>query len=115
MHLANHLHGLAVRRGMLGRMKDLSEGAVDLRIGREELVIRQRYEVVSIVNDILIAIWFIVGSILFFSPTETELGTWLFLLGSAELLVRPVIRLSRRIHLQRVHGRMHTGTTGQEF
>ena len=73
-----------------------------LRIGHEELVIRQRYEVVSIVNDFLIALWFIVGSVLFFSDSTVTLGTWLFLVGSCELAVRPVIRLARHIHLRRL-------------
>jgi hypothetical protein len=71
-------------------------------MGREELVIRRRYEVLSIINDILVAIWFLAGSILFFSESTTYAGTWLFVLGSVELLIRPVIRLARRVHLQRL-------------
>lgn len=73
-----------------------------LHIGRAELVIRRRYEAASIANDILIAIWFIVGSILFFSPALTTAGTWCFLAGSVELLIRPLIRLTRQIHVQRL-------------
>jgi hypothetical protein len=75
--------------------------AVTVRIGHEEIVIRQRYEVVSIVNDILIAVWFTLGSVLFFNESTVTLGTWFFLAGSIQLLVRPVIRLSRHVHLQR--------------
>lgn len=75
-----------------------------VRLGRDELLLRQRYEVLSILNDIAVALWFVAGSILFFSPDTTYAGTWLFLLGSLQLLVRPVIRLSRRIHLQRRRG-----------
>jgi hypothetical protein len=71
-------------------------------VGHEELVIRRRYEVASIVNDILVALWFLIGSVLFFSDATTYAGTWLFVLGSVELLIRPVIRLSRRVHLQRL-------------
>ncbi len=78
---------------------------ITFRIGHDELVIRKRYEVLSIVNDVLIAIWFLVGSILFFSEATTYAGTWLFVLGSVELLIRPVIRLSRQIHLRRLPGR----------
>lgn len=74
-------------------------------LGRRELVIRRRYEVLSIVNDILVAVWFIVGSFLFFSNATTYAGTWLFVVGSFELLVRPVIRLTRQVHLQRLPGR----------
>ncbi len=77
-------------------------GPLIFTVGREELVIRRRYEVLSIVNDILVAIWFLAGSILFFSEATTYAGTWLFVLGSVELLIRPVIRLARRVHLQRV-------------
>lgn len=73
-------------------------------MGREELVIRRRYEVLSTLNDILIGLWFLVGSILFFSEETTYAGTWLFVLGSVELLVRPGIRLARRVHLQRIPG-----------
>ncbi len=78
-------------------------------IGHEELVIRQRWEVVSIINDILVAVWFIAGSILFFQESTTVIGTWFFLLGSIELLIRPLIRLARRVHLKRI-GRPRTAS-----
>lgn len=74
-------------------------------LGSRELVIRRRYEVLSIVNDILIAVWFTVGSFMFFSDTLTYTGTWLFVVGSIELLIRPAIRLTRHVHLQRLPGR----------
>jgi hypothetical protein len=73
-----------------------------LRIGPDEVLVRRRYETASILNDILIALWFIVGSIMFFSEEWTTAGTWCFLLGSLELLIRPVIRLTRQVHLRRV-------------
>ena len=79
-----------------------SPGPLTLTIGREELTIRRRYEVVSIVNDVLVALWFVVGSVLFFSDATTTAGTWCFLIGSIELLIRPLIRLSRHVHLQRI-------------
>ena len=82
-------------------------------IGHEELVIRQRWEVVSIINDILVAVWFIVGSILFFRESTTVIGTWFFLLGSIELLIRPVIRLARRVHLTRI-GRTRTASESDD-
>lgn len=72
-----------------------------LTVGRETLVIRRRYETLSIVNDVLVALWFLVGSILFFWESTTTIGTWFFVAGSVELLVRPLIRLVRRVHLRR--------------
>ncbi|MBY6678983.1 YrhK family protein [Rhodococcus sp. BP-332] len=83
---------------------DTSGKTLTLTIGHDELIVRQRWEVVSIVNDIAIAVWFIAGSVLFFSESTTEIGTVLFLLGSIELLIRPVIRLCRRVHIRRVRG-----------
>lgn len=87
-----------------------------LRVGRDELVIRQRYEVLSIANDILIGVLFLVGSVFFFTPELTDLGTWLFVLGSIDMLIRPVIRLSRRLHLGRYYPRPATEpASGQDF
>ncbi|WP_129668280.1 YrhK family protein [Phytoactinopolyspora endophytica] len=80
------------------------EQGLTIRVGREELIIRQRYEAASIVNDILIALWFIVGSVMFFSDDWTTAGTWCFLAGSVELLIRPLIRLGRQVHLRRIGG-----------
>lgn len=87
---------------------------VSFSIGPDEIVIRHKYEVVSIVNDIMVAAWFVVGSILFFSESTTITGTWLFLLGSIQLMIRPLIRLARRIHLQR-SGSGAPGDSGQDF
>lgn len=71
-------------------------------MGHEELMIRRRYETLSILNDFLIAVWFLVGSILFLYPSLTEAGTWLFIIGSAQFMIRPVIRLGHQIHLRRI-------------
>lgn len=74
-----------------------------VHIGHDELIVRDRYEVISILNDILIGVWFIIGSIFFLFGSLAEAGTWLFIIGSLEMLIRPVIRLARRIHLKRFH------------
>ncbi|WP_434995212.1 YrhK family protein [Arthrobacter sp. Ld5] len=75
---------------------------LDLNLGGRELILHNRYETLSILNDVLIAVWFIVGSLLFFNESTATAGTWLFLAGSIELLIRPVIRLSRSIHITSV-------------
>ncbi|MFS4506165.1 YrhK family protein [Clavibacter sp. Sh2141] len=88
--------------------------SLSFTIGSEELVIRHKYEVASIVNDVMVAAWFVVGSVLFFSESTTTAGTWLFLLGSVQLMIRPLIRLSRRVHLTRV-GSGAPGDTGRDY
>jgi len=77
--------------------------ATVIHIGHEEIVIRQRYEVLSIVNDLLIGIWFLIGSVFFFFDSLVDAGTWLFVVGSVEMLIRPSIRFARRVHLKRFH------------
>jgi hypothetical protein len=81
-----------------------TQKALKLDIGRDELVIRRRYEALSIGNDVLIALWFLVGSILFFWETTATAATWCFLLGSIEFLIRPAIRLARLVHIRRIGG-----------
>ena len=85
-----------------------------VHIGHDELIIRRRYEVVSICNDILIALWFIAGSIMFFQSDLMVPGTWCFLLGSVELLIRPVIRLTRLVHIRRIQGKGGFSGTASE-
>lgn len=78
-------------------------------LGPDVLVIRDRYESLSIANDVLIGLWFAVGSVLFFSEATMTVATALFVLGSVQMLIRPVIRLSRRLHLKRRgHGQHET-------
>jgi hypothetical protein len=85
-----------------------------VRVGHRELVIRRRYEVFSILNDVLIALWFIAGSIMFFFQELMTAGIWCFLAGSLELLIRPLIRLGRHLHLSRVRaGRRHAGMAAE--
>ncbi|APE31370.1 hypothetical protein BOX17_10670 [Halomonas aestuarii] len=78
------------------------DDSLTLTLGREELIIRRRYETLSIFNDVLIALWFLVGSILFLYPSQEHLAIWMFILGSVQFLVRPAIRLMRHLHLQRI-------------
>ena len=77
-----------------------SDGDLNIVLGPHELVIRRRYQTISIINDFLIGIWFLVGSIFFFWPAWMNMGTWLFVIGSAQLLIRPMIRLAHHIHLK---------------
>jgi hypothetical protein len=91
------LERVARKRRTLQPMSD-----IEFRIGHDEVILRQRYEVASIVNDLLVAVWFVIGSVLFFSDSTATAGTWLFLLGSIQLMVRPMIRLARKVHVQRL-------------
>lgn len=45
--------------------------------------------------DFLAALLFVVGSVLFFSPSTTYVATWLFVVGSVLFGLRPSIKLVR--------------------
>lgn len=94
--------GEAPRRAAAHRGEHRSDPDLTLTFSHEQLVIRRRYEALSIFNDFLIAVWFLVGSVLFLFPAWQETGVWLFIAGSFQFLIRPVLRLSHRIHLRRL-------------
>jgi hypothetical protein len=84
--------------------RDDADGVLRVPFTREQLVVRRRYRALSIVNDVLIALWFLIGSVMLLFPAWKEIGTWLFILGSAQFFLRPCIRLAHLIHLRRAPG-----------
>ncbi|WP_148864683.1 YrhK family protein [Marinobacter fonticola] len=84
------------------KQEDTTDNPLTLTIGHEQLVIRRRYEILSILNDFMIAIWFFVGSVLFLYPSLETAAIWLFIIGSFQFLIRPTIRLLAHFHVQRV-------------
>ncbi|WP_413693503.1 YrhK family protein [Psychromonas sp. KJ10-2] len=64
-------------------------------------MIQRRYEALGAVNDLFIAIWFLIGSAFFLNDALIESGTWLFIVGSAQLIIKPVIKLMSLIHVNK--------------
>ncbi len=78
---------------------------LELDLGQEHVVIQRRYEALGALNDFLIAIWFFVGSCFFLFDDLMRIGTWLFILGSAQFLIKPTIKLISLVHVKRVYDR----------
>jgi hypothetical protein len=76
--------------------------AITLTLGNEEITLRQRYELISIINEIGIALFFTVGSVAFYWHELFNLGVTLFVIGSVQLGIRPVIRFMRRVQLTKL-------------
>lgn len=76
-----------------------AEQPLILVVGNDEITITKRYKVLSIINDFLVALWFLVGSIFFLYSSSEILGVYLFILGSAQLLIRSIIGLTSFIHI----------------
>jgi hypothetical protein len=73
-----------------------------LQLGDQEIVLRQRFEVASIANELLVALCFTVGSVVFFWEELFNLGVTLFVVGSVLIGIHPLIRFVRRIQLTRI-------------
>lgn len=78
---------------------------LDVDIGKDHIVIQRRYDALGAFNDLLIAVWFLIGSFFFLKESLMTDGTWLFIAGSAQLLIKPLIKLISLIHVGRVYKR----------
>src|SRR5690625_7694183 len=54
------------KRSLMQRSAQSLSDPLTLTFGHQQLIIRRRYEVLSILNDFFIALWFLVGRVLFF-------------------------------------------------
>jgi hypothetical protein len=68
----------------------------------EHVAVYGRYEKLYNLVDFLAAAAFVVGSALFFFPTQQESATWAFLGGSILFAARPTVRVLREFHLARI-------------
>lgn len=74
---------------------------VELKIGKYGLFFNRNYHFIAITNEIMIGTWFLVGSILFLSEKTKTAGTFLFIIGSAQLLIRPILKIVHAVTLKR--------------
>ncbi|UTW01571.1 YrhK family protein [Marinomonas rhizomae] len=51
----------------------------------------------------MIAVWFLIGSFFFLNDSLVESGTWLFVVGSAQLIIKPLIKLISLVHVGILH------------
>jgi hypothetical protein len=72
-------------------------------LGQKQIIIQRRYEVLGAVNDFIIAVYFLIGSFFFLNDSLITSGTWLFVVGSAHLLIKPTIKLTSLVHVKRVY------------
>lgn len=83
-------------------MFKLSDNELDINLDNKHyLVIQRRYEAFSALNDFFIAMWFLMGSIMLLDKSLMDSGTWLFIIGSVQFLIRPMIKLTSLVHLSR--------------
>ncbi|MCT2535754.1 YrhK family protein [Aquibacillus koreensis] len=74
---------------------------VEVLLGKYDLFFKKSYQIIYNINDFLIALWFLIGSILFFYESLKNIGIWLFVIASVQYSIRPLIRIIHSIHLKR--------------
>ena len=76
---------------------------MELDLGQKHIITQRRYEVLGAINDFFIAVWFLIGSFFFLSDSLVQSGTWLFIVGSAQLLIKPVLKLISLVHVKKIY------------
>ena len=76
---------------------------MELDLGQKHIITQRRYEALGAINDFFIAVWFLIGSFFFLSDSLVQSGTWLFIVGSAQLLIKPVLKLISLIHVKKIY------------
>ncbi|WP_411843328.1 YrhK family protein [Salinicoccus sp. HZC-1] len=62
-------------------------------IGGFGVFFNKRYHLLSTINDLSLGLWFVIGSVLFLFHQTQTIGTIFFILGSVQLLGRPILKL----------------------
>ncbi|MEF3329444.1 YrhK family protein [Oceanobacillus sp. M60] len=79
-----------------------SNQELDLHVSRVELKVTSIYKLLYQLNDLILGLVFLTGSFLFFSDNTMFAGTVLFVIGSIQMLVRPIISIIHDFHLSKV-------------
>ncbi|MBH0229036.1 YrhK family protein [Halobacillus sp. KCTC 3957] len=69
-------------------------------MGKQGLFVKKGYDTLYTINDVLLGLWFLIGSICFYFETLKMWGVTLFVLGSVQMLIRPTIRLVHHFQLR---------------
>ncbi|WP_164669483.1 YrhK family protein [Virgibacillus doumboii] len=80
---------------------DDKKNYVDIHVGTFELTFNKKYRFIALLNDIILGILFLVGSVFFLFESLKTAGAVLFIIGSAQLLARPIIKIMHAFKLFR--------------
>ena len=74
-----------------------------VKIGSFELYFENIYSIYSLINDLLIGILFIGGSLVNLLDGPALLGQILYFIGSIALILRPLIKIIQNTHVYKQH------------
>lgn len=79
-----------------------------ISIGKYQMVIRQRYKVLSLLNDVLLGVLYLIGSILFLTDANQVIAISFFVGGSILMILRAILNIMRDLHLKRFRPEQQT-------
>ncbi|EWG11242.1 YrhK family protein [Cytobacillus firmus] len=75
---------------------------VQIEIGSYKMVIEKRYQAVSFVNDMLLGVLYLIGSILFLIDVSQMVSISFFLAGSIMMIIRAGLNLLKDLHINKI-------------
>ncbi|MCE5033377.1 hypothetical protein BUY39_02590 [Staphylococcus cohnii] len=86
----------------ISKLGSNNQHEVDLQMRHVTIKISAIYKLFYQLNDLLLGIIFLIGSFFFFNESTTFYGTILFVIGSIQMLIRPIISIIHDIHINKV-------------
>ncbi|ARF15951.1 YrhK family protein [Sporosarcina ureae] len=74
----------------------------EVKLGKHVIFFNKNYRYIFIINELVLGIIFIVGSVFFFFETLKTAGIILFVVGSAQLFIRPVLKILHATTLRKI-------------
>ncbi|MGV3225044.1 YrhK family protein [Staphylococcus hyicus] len=65
------------------------------------------YKTLYQLNDVVLGLIFLIGSFLFFSDSTVFQGTVLFVIGSIQMIIRPLIAMIHDLHMAMIDRNEH--------
>lgn len=75
------------------------EEDIEIKTGRFRLYFQNRYTLISLTNDILTGIFYIIGSLATLTPIPDVYGTYLYLIGGFFLTARPILKIFHNVFI----------------
>lgn len=72
---------------------------IELKAGRLRIYFQNRYNLISLINDFLVGIMYICGSLAPMLGFPSQYGTYLYLAGGLFLTMRPVLKIIHNIYI----------------
>ncbi|GKV65378.1 MULTISPECIES: YrhK family protein [Sporosarcina] len=83
----------------------------EVKIGKYAIFFNKNYRYIFIINELILGIIFIVGSIFFLFESLKTAGIILFIVGSVQLFIRPALKILHATTLRNIDSikRNHEG------